>query len=72
MALYKDGERERFFTWDPEDLPDGLDNNAQFRPTFEDGEVVSIDYDESLTEKVKEDIQDGIENGPFDFSDENE
>ncbi|MBZ6493674.1 hypothetical protein [Natrinema longum] len=72
MALYKDSERERFFIWDPDEFPDEIGDNAQFRPTFEDEKTVSLEYDQELTEEVKEEIQNNINEGPFDFGEKDE
>jgi hypothetical protein len=60
LVLFKGRERLEDFYWDVEDLPDEAVPGDQYRPEFEDGELVAMHYDEELTEKKREDVKDAI------------
>jgi flagellar motility protein MotE (MotC chaperone) len=64
FALYKDEEFQEHLRYAVEDLPDGVDSTQlddQFRPEFEDGEVVALHYDQELTEQKHEEFDEGDE-----------
>lgn len=61
LVLFEDDEIQEEFLWKVEDLPDGAIPGYQYRPEFEDGELVAMHYDEELTEKKREDFKDAVE-----------
>ncbi|MFC6962059.1 hypothetical protein [Halocatena marina] len=64
FALYKDEEFQKHLQYDAEDLPEGVDQTQlddQFRPEFEDGEVVALHHDQELTERKHGEFSEGDE-----------
>lgn len=60
LVLFEGRERIEDFYWDVDDLPDGAVPGDQYQPVFEDGELVTLHYDEELTRKKREDVKDAI------------
>lgn len=56
MVIYRDDERIRSVTWNPDDLPDSVDPGSEFEVTFEDddiaSEVVGVSYSQTMTEQL--------------------
>lgn len=42
-------------------MPDGAEPGDQYRPEFEDGELVALQYDEKLTEQTFKNHQDALD-----------
>lgn len=62
LALYKDEDHQDVLYYDIEDLPDGAQPTDQFRPEFnDDKEVVTLHYDDELTERKSKDFKEIIE-----------
>lgn len=61
LILFEDDEIQEDFYWDVEELPDGAIPGYQYRPEFEDGELVAMHYDEELTEKKRDDFKEAVE-----------
>lgn len=61
LKLFEDGDFQEYFHWNVEELPDGAEPGDQYRPEFEDGELVALQYDEELTEQKMEDFEESLE-----------
>jgi hypothetical protein len=64
LKMYKNGETHEYLRYRLEDLPEGIepsDVGKQFRPEFDDEEIVALRYDEELTERRHEEAQSAIE-----------
>jgi hypothetical protein len=61
LTLFEDGDMKEDFYWYVEDMPDGAEPGDQYRPEFEDGELVAIHYDEELTSQKRKEFQESIE-----------
>lgn len=64
FALYKDEEFQEHLHYGVDELPEGVNQTQlddQFRPEFEDGEIVALHYDRELTERKHEEFSEGDE-----------
>jgi hypothetical protein len=61
LKLYKDGEFEDYLRYRMEELPEEATKGDQFRPIFDDGEIVELRYDEELTEQEREKGREAVE-----------
>jgi hypothetical protein len=61
FRLFENGDFQEYFHWDVDELPDGAEPGDQYRPEFEDGELVTMHYDEGLTERKWDDFEESLE-----------
>lgn len=61
LKLYEDGEFQDYLRYHVEELPEGATKGDQFRPVFDDGEIVALHYDEELTEREREKGKEAVE-----------
>ena len=61
LRLVEDGDVQEHFRWSVDDMPDEAIPGDQYRPEFEDGELVAIHYDEELTAQKRKEFQDAVE-----------
>lgn len=60
LKLYKDGEFQDYLRYHIEELPEGATKGDQFRPEFDDGEIVALHYDDKLTEREREKSREAV------------
>ena len=62
FALYEDGDFQENIHYSVENLPNGVEPTQlddQFRPEFEDEEIVALHYDPDLTRRKNDEFGDG-------------
>lgn len=60
LRLVEDGDFQEYLYLDVEELPDGAVPGDQYRPEFEDGELIGMQYDEELTAQKRKEFQDAL------------
>lgn len=64
FVLYRDDGPRELFRYPLDELPPGVDRDqsgCEFRPEFDDGEIVALHYDEELTQREHEKARTAVE-----------
>ncbi|WP_248903507.1 hypothetical protein [Halocatena marina] len=61
LKVFEDSNFQGYLHWNVEELPDEAEPGDQYRPEFEDGELVALQYDKELTDQKWEDFEESRE-----------